>query len=1184
MNYTVYHLHSHLSNGTTNIDSCTKPEDYINYAKSLGMKALCFSEHGNIFNWYNKKKMIEEAGMKYIHGEEFYLTATLEDKVRDNFHCILIAKNYDGVLEINELFTKSYNRDNNHFYYVPRISFDELFSSSNNIIVTSACLGGVLNSGNTEEKKKFLDFFKNNKDRCFLEIQHHNVEEQKIYNRFLHEVSKKTGIKLIAGTDTHCLNKEHQTGRKYLQIGKNIHFGNEDNWDLNFKTYQELLDSYKEQESLEDKVFIEAIENTALLEDLVSSFDVPMDFKYPKIFDNPMKEMKDKINKGYKSNKYIKKYDINEIRETFNMELGVMDKIGALDYMLLEKYVKDWESENDIVRGPGRGSVSGSMVAYDLGITEMDSKKFDLNYFRFLNPSRVSLPDIDVDYSNEDRDKVKRFLLRDHMNLPQIKSAEIITFNTIALKGAIKDIGRAFGLSLDITQELSDAVEDDGKNQILPEKYAKKYSELYEICKIVTGTIVSIGTHPSGVLISDRDIEKNIGLCTLATSPYPVSCLNMKELDAQFYIKLDILGLDNVGLIKETCKLAGIDRLTPDNTPLDDENVWKSIRDDTTAIFQWESSSARNFLSKFMSDNTIKKVKKRAKNFSWIKWFSFGNGLIRPACASFRDEVADGKFFTNGIKELDDFLAPTMGRISMQEDIMKFLVKFCGYNDAESDNVRRCVDGDTDILLENGKVKKIKDIAVGDMVITVDEDSWTTTVKPVENVYDNGVADVYEITTERGNTILATKEHKFMTFDGYKKLSDLSVKDSLLTPMPKTYRLINSDLIPVKIKSIKYIGEKHVYDIGVKDNHNYFASGIWVHNCIAKKKGTDKLLPEIEERFVKYTHEHFGVPIDKCKEVAPSMIQVIKDASDYGFSWNHSDAYSCIGYICGYLRYYYPLEFITAALNIFHDKEEKTNAIVKYANKIGVKIENIKFRKSTEKYALDKENNTIYKGLESIKFISAQSARELYDLRSINFSTFTDLLVVLMENTKVDTRQIRVLITLNFFSEFGKNGKLLDIFIKFCDRYKKTYVEKTKVQRIEEIKSYELSCKNYDISLADQIECELEFLGYISVKFNCSERWFYIVDVDNRYTPKLTLYCLKDGNVVNYKMDKKKFKKTMVKPKSVIFIKSFMIKPDWKKDGDNFVKTGSYSKVITDYVIVDTQKFDELNKKHGSKG
>ena len=392
---------------------------------------------------------------------------------------------------------------------------------------------------------------------------------------------------------------------------------------------------------------------------------------------------------------------------------------------------------------------------------------------------------------------------------------------------------------------------------------------------------------------------------------------------------------------------------------------------------------------------------------------------------------------------MDDFLAPTMGRISMQEDIMKFLVKFCGYNDAESDNVRR---------------------------------------------------------------------------------------------------------------------------------------------AIAKKKGTDKLLPEIEERFVNYTHEHFGVSIDKCKEVAPSMIQVIKDASDYGFSWNHSDAYSCIGYICGYLRYYYPLEFITVALNIFHDKEEKTNAIVKYANKIGVKIENIKFGKSTEKYALDKENNTIYKGLESIKFISAQSARELYDLRSINFSTFTDLLVVLTENTKVDTRQIRVLITLNFFSEFGKNGKLLDVFIKFCDRYKKTYVEKTKIQRIEEIKSYELSCNNYDISLADQIECELEFLGYISVKFNCSERWFYIVDVDSRYTPKLTLYCLKDGNVVNYKMDKKKFKKTMVKPKSVIFIKSFTIKPDWKKDGDNFIKTGSYSKVITDYVIVDTQKFDELNKKHGSKG
>jgi DNA polymerase III subunit alpha len=138
------------------------------------------------------------------------------------------------------------------------------------------------------------------------------------------------------------------------------------------------------------------------------------------------------------------------------------------------------------------------------------------------------------------------------------------------------------------------------------------------------------------------------------------------------------LGLDNVGVINDTCKLIGIDRLTPDNTPLDDEEVWKDIRNDTTLIFQWESNSAHAYLKQFMSDETIEKVKNKIPNFSMIKWMSFGNGLIRPACASFRKDVAVGEFYDNGLEELNKFLAPEAGHVAMQETIMQFLVKFFG--------------------------------------------------------------------------------------------------------------------------------------------------------------------------------------------------------------------------------------------------------------------------------------------------------------------------------------------------------------------------------------------------------------------------------------------------------------------------------------------------------------------------
>ena len=280
----------------------------------------------------------------------------------------------------------------------------------------------------------------------------------------------------------------------------------------------------------------------------------------------------------------------------------------------------------------------------------------------FMNPSRVTNADIDTDYAGKDRDVVKQFLLRDKLNLPNIRSAEIITFNTIALKGAVRDVCRALYKDKPGKNYIQISNEINSEIELHEDKVRAKYKEVFEYVDIINGTIVSIGTHPSGVLISDLPIDERIGLCSISTSDYPVSMLNMKELDDQMYVKLDVLGLDNIGVINDTCKKLGIERLTPDNVDLEDEKVWKSIRDDTTLIFQWESNSAQVYLKKFMSDSTIEKARKRIPNFSMLKWVSFGNGLIRPACASFRDSVANGEFYDNGFEALNEFLAPEAGR------------------------------------------------------------------------------------------------------------------------------------------------------------------------------------------------------------------------------------------------------------------------------------------------------------------------------------------------------------------------------------------------------------------------------------------------------------------------------------------------------------------------------------------
>ena len=1044
-NYTVLHLHSDMSNGVTNIDSCTKYIDYIIRAEELGMKAMAFSEHGSVFAWDLKKEDMEKHGLKYIHAEEFYVTETVDEKIRDNWHCLLIAKNWDGVREINKLASISFSRNDGHYYYAPRITFDDLLHTSDNIIISTACLGGILNRASKDIQERFIKFLSENKHRCFLEIQHHNVAEQIAYNRKLYSISKKYGIRLVAGTDTHSLNEQHAEGRKILQRSKNIFFEDEEGWDLTFKSYDELCEAYKKQHSLPEGVYLEAIENTNVIADMVEPFEIDRHTKYPHIYDNPVETFKKKINEGYKNNKYLKeRYPRNVVSSRLKEELAVYEKVGAIDFMLLETYIREWEAKNGIESGYGRGSVSGSLIAYALGITQMDSLKFNLNFFRFMNPSRVTNADIDSDYCSADREKIKYFLLHDKLNLPNIKTSEIITFNTIAMKGAIKDVCRALNISLDEAQTISDAVTmDENHKWTIDNKWREKYPEVFKYVDIVSGTIVSIGSHPSGVLVSDRDIESDIGLCSISTSDYPVSMLDMHGLDGQMYVKLDILGLDNIGVINETCRMLGIDRLTPDNVDLNDEKVWKSIRDDTTLIFQWESDSAQAYLKKFMSDETIAKAKEKDQNFSYIKWFSFGNGLIRPSCASFRDDVACGKFYDNGFKELNEFLAPEAGRVAMQETIMMWLQKFCGYSPAESDNVRR---------------------------------------------------------------------------------------------------------------------------------------------AIAKKKGTATLLPEIEQRFIDYSSTHYDITVEKCKEVIKPFLQIILDASAYGFSWNHSDSYSCTGYISGYLRYYYPLQFLTAAFNIFFDKEDKIVNITKYANKIGIPIKDIKFRHSKADYNCDVSENVIYKGIRSIKYMNEDVANKLYDMREQNFDSFVDVIKVFPGNS----RQLDILIKLNYFSEFGKIGTLLrmvdlynlyggkkllkkdkcklpaELLSKYCTETDKQWRVQDQDGLIKELCSI---IPDVDVPIQSKIEWSKEYLGYISMVMPEKKDVGYVMDLNTKWSPRITIYQLWDGTTITYKLQKKAYEKNPFNKGCLLQFHSEMRNKSRKDENGQWIKLSEQEPWITNYLV-----------------
>ena len=899
-NYVVYHLHSDLSNGVTNIDSVTKYNEYIDYAASLGMKAMAFSEHGSVMEWTFKKEKIESKGMKYIHAEEFYITETLEEKVRDNYHCVLIARNYDGVLELNKLSSIAFNRNDGHFYYAPRITFEELINTSDNIIICTACLASILASDNVLLKDRFISFLVSNKHRCFLEIQHHNVKSQKDYNIMLWKLSQETGIPMIAGTDTHALNKEHLRGRSILQKSKEIRFDNEDGWDLVFKTYDELLAAYKEQNALPMDVVEVAINNTNIMADMIEEFELDKSYKYPKLVEDNETYIRQKIAEGIKE-KGIDKYpNYSEYLNQIEREMEAYKHNKALDFIILEQDYKSEVRKEDIHCGWSRGSVSGSIIAYILGITDVDSIKYDLNFDRFMNVERVSLADVDSDWFDNER-----YVVREHLfNDKRLKCCNIITFNTIQLRGAIKDVGRALGYSVGDAQKIADSVyadEETGKDTV-PEEMRKKHKELFEYVDIVVGTITSIGRHAAGLVVSTNDLESDFGTLSLSTDPRPVSQIYMKEIDALNYVKLDILGLDCVGLIENTCRDVGIPYLTPDNLDFSDEEVWKDIAKDTALVFQFESGFASDFLKQCLDQKTINNIKKVNPTFSYLDVMSMASGAIRPAGASYRNELSKGIFNDNGNKQLNDFLAPTLGYLVYQEQIIGFLNKFCGYTMGQADVVRR---------------------------------------------------------------------------------------------------------------------------------------------HFSKKTGTEEDIPLIKAGFIKTMTTEYGISEEEAEKIITNFLIVIKDASDYLFSRNHSIPYSMLGYACAYLRHYYPLETLTEALNIYSDtgtdaSKQKLENIKEYIKSKNIAINPIKFGKSRSVFFFDKDTNSIYQGVASVKNLNDTVSEELYTLsQSRVYSHFIDLLMDITEKTSCNSRQLDILIRLDYFSDFGEANYLLFLTEKFQKLYEK---------------------------------------------------------------------------------------------------------------------------------------------------
>ena len=661
-NYVCYHLHTELSL----LDSCTNFKLYVDKAKELGQTAICFTEHGNCYNWIEKKMYCEKQGIKYIHGVECYLTKELiqideensePHKVRDNYHTILIAKNYAGLQELNTLIDLSTQED--HFYYKPRLTFDEFKNISSNVIKISACLASPLNKLRDESLIQYYDY---------LEVQPHIYsDEQKEYNQWLYQMSLKYNKPLIAGTDTHSLNKYKAECRSILQKAKHITFTNEDEFDLTYKSYDELVNMFEQQDSLPKNVYLEAIENTNRMADSVEGFELDKSFKYAKCYDDDETVLKKRVNERY-AEKLRKGIITKNPQYIANVkeEFRVFKKIGMLGFMLFMSDLVTWCWENGIPIGYCRGSVGGSTIAYLIDIIDVDPVVWHTVFSRFANEDRKELGDIDIDISPSQRHLVYEHIID---KFGTDKTAYILAIGTISDRGTIDEIGRALKYPLDEVAKIKKEYEVD------PEKTKENYKELFYYFDGLVNTAISQSMHPAGIIVSPVTLPDNYG--SFWADGKRILQINMEECHEVSLNKYDLLGLKNIEIIKDTCVLAGIPYPKSYTINWNDEKVWTDMITSPAGIFQFEGDYAFKMLQSF--------VPHKINDMSMI------NAALRPSGASYRDRLLAHEVNKNPSELIDNLLKDNLGWLIYQEDTIAFLQKICGLSGSEADNIRRAI-------------------------------------------------------------------------------------------------------------------------------------------------------------------------------------------------------------------------------------------------------------------------------------------------------------------------------------------------------------------------------------------------------------------------------------------------------------------------------------------------------------
>lgn len=692
------HLHVHTEYSL--LDGSNKIKEYVARVKELGMTSAAITDHGVMFGVIDFYKAATAAGINPVLGCEVYVAPNSrfdreaghgEDRY---YHLVLLAENNTGYSNLMKIVSKGYVEG---YYYKPRVDMEVLEAYHEGIIALSACLAGevqrYLARGFYEEAKRVAYKYEAcfGKGNFFLEMQDHGIPEQKTVNMQLLRLSQETGMELVVTNDVHYTYEDDVEAHDILlclQTGKKLSDENR----MRYEGGQYYVKSEDEMKKLFPYA-LSAIENTQKIADRCH---VEIEFGVPKLpkFDVP---------KGFTAFEYlnklcqdglIKRYpdSYEKLLDNLNYELSVIQKMGYVDYFLIVWDFINFARTHDIPVGPGRGSAAGSLVSYTTGITNIDPIRYNLLFERFLNPERVTMPDIDIDFCYERRGEVIDYVVGKY---GKDCVTQIVTFGTLAARGVIRDVGRVMDLpysfcdtiAKNIPNELNITIERALKiNPELRKMYESDDAvrTLIDMAKRLEGLPRHTSMHAAGVVISEKAMDEYVPLSRASDGTITTQFV-MTTIEELGLLKMDFLGLRTLTVIKDALELAERShnvKIDIDRIDYDDKKVLDSIGTGRTdGVFQLESAGMKNFM---------KELKPQS-----LEDIIAGISLYRPGPMDFIPKYVKGKNEPDSIsyvcKELEPILEPTYGCIVYQEQVMQIVQNLAGYTMGQADNIRRAM-------------------------------------------------------------------------------------------------------------------------------------------------------------------------------------------------------------------------------------------------------------------------------------------------------------------------------------------------------------------------------------------------------------------------------------------------------------------------------------------------------------